>query len=175
MLEAQFADTKIVDRLKTGEFVAPVYLQDRLEQQIRTLATLCAPLAFEIHEDAFCLTADRKSDKLVDIGHQHKCHLEIQTSVANRICKIPKAATQDHVSSSLTATAIDIRLEDLSEQKVTKCSEHLLVSLAEYDLGRPSCGLCNIAVSGKRYFEQSWFTCETRVYMQGQHVAKDSF
>ena len=118
-LEAQFLDTKIVDSLRKGEFTAPEYLQDRLEQQIKKLATLCEPLTFEVQEDAFCITAHEQSAKLLNIARQHRCLLEMQTSVDRRICQIPKAADQGHISNSLTAAAIEIRQEDLSEQKVT--------------------------------------------------------
>ena len=121
--------------MRKGEFTAPEYLQDRLEQQIKTLATLCEPLAFEIQDDAFRTMAHEQPPKLVHIARQHRCHLETQTSVESRICQIPKAAGQGHISNTLTAAAIEIRQEDLSEQKVPMCRNVELFSLARTDLG----------------------------------------
>ena len=136
-IESQFPDTKIIDRLSIGEVTVPKYLQDQLEQQIKALAILCEPLTFEIREDAFRVTAHLggQSVKLVDIARQHECHLEIRKSLTHHICQIPKSAVQDHVSSVLTAAAIEIRLGDLREQKVRVCRDYELAPLARIDLG----------------------------------------
>jgi diketogulonate reductase-like aldo/keto reductase len=83
------------------------------------LATLCTPIYFEIQEEAFCLIAHNECSKLINIGRQHKCQIEIEENITNHICKIPKATTQDHISNKLTAAAIKIHIDDLAEQKVT--------------------------------------------------------
>ena len=173
-LEAQFVGTEIVDGLKTGEFVAPVYLQDRLEQQIRTLATLCAPLAFEIEDGAYRLTTHEHPSKLVNIARQHQCYLEIQTRVESRICQIPKAATEDHVSNTLTAAAIDVRLEDLSEQKVRLCRHNEFVSLPGNNLGRSGRGFYNIGISSRRHCDEGGSIGEARVCNDRQEFTAGS-
>jgi hypothetical protein len=82
------------------------------------LATLCAPIHFEIREDAFRAIAHNECSNLINIGRRYKCQIEIQKNTETLICEIPKATTQDHVSNQLTAAAIKIHKDDLAEQKV---------------------------------------------------------
>jgi diketogulonate reductase-like aldo/keto reductase len=117
-LEANYNDAKIIENLKNGEFIAPSYLHNTIEQQIMVWATLCVPIHFEIQEEAFRPIAHSECSKLVKIGRQYKCQIEIQETVTNHICTISKAATQDHISNKLTAAAIKIHQDDLAEQKV---------------------------------------------------------
>ena len=118
-LETSYQDAKIIETLEKGEFSAPTYVHDSIEQAIMNLATLCTPIQFEIKEDAFRVIARNECLNLVNIGRQHKCQIEIQNSTENLTCEIPKAAKQDHISSKLTAAAIKIEKEDLADQKVS--------------------------------------------------------
>jgi hypothetical protein len=118
-LETNYCDTKIIETLKNGEFTAPSYLHDKIEQAIMVLATLCTPIHFEIQEEAFRVIAHDECPNLINIGRQYKCQVEIQEDTKYHICEIPKATAQDHVSNKLTATAIKIHKDDLAVQRVT--------------------------------------------------------
>lgn len=134
-LEHRFKGARIVDHLGRGVFITPGYCQDSVEQELAALTTVCLPLVFEIQDDAFRVTADGQSRKLINIAHQHECYVEIKAITESRTSQIPTTAVQDHVSNSLTATAIGIRLEDLSEQKVKMFRGKELRSLPVCDSG----------------------------------------
>ncbi len=111
--------TKIIETLEDGEFTAPSYIHDSVKRHIMALATFCTPVYLEIREEAFRAIAHDECSNLINIGHKYKCHIEIQENIECTNCEIPQAATQDHVSNKLTAAAINIRKDDLAEQKVT--------------------------------------------------------
>jgi len=119
-LETTYRDTKIIETLKNGEFTAPSYLHDTIEQAIMPLATLCTPIHFEIQEEAFHVVAHDECPNLIKIGREYKCQIEVQEDTKNHICEIPKATTQDRVSNKLTAAVIKIHKDDLASQRVTK-------------------------------------------------------
>jgi hypothetical protein len=118
LLEAHYNETKIVDYLKNGEFTAPNYLHKKIEEEIMELATLCRPIDYVIQEEAFLTIAHDECHSLINIGRQYKCQLEIHQNTTKCFCPIPKATTQNHVSSKLTAAAIKIHRDDLAEQGV---------------------------------------------------------
>ncbi|CAF0990647.1 unnamed protein product [Rotaria sordida] len=117
-LETNYNDTTIIENLKNGEFIASTYVHDRIESEIITLAALCTPIDFEIQEEAFGLIAHNECINLKNIGRQYKCQIDIQMKTTNKICEIPKALPQDHISNKLTAAAIKIYKNDLVKQKV---------------------------------------------------------
>ncbi|CAF4338578.1 unnamed protein product [Rotaria magnacalcarata] len=117
-LETNFNDAAIIEPLKNGEFTAPSYVHNKIEEEIMALASLSTPISFEIPEEAFGLIAHKEYTTLQNIGHQYKCQIEIEKEIRNKIVEIPKAAAQDHVSNKLTAAAIRILTSDLAEQKV---------------------------------------------------------
>jgi hypothetical protein len=119
-LETTYRDAKIIETLKNGEFTAPRYLHDTIEQAIMVFAILCTPIHFEIQEEAFRVIAHDECHNLINIGRQYKCQIEIQEDTKNHICEIPKAATQDRVSNKLTAAVIKIHKDDLALQRVTR-------------------------------------------------------
>ncbi|CAF3880404.1 unnamed protein product [Rotaria sp. Silwood1] len=118
LLEAHYDDTKILDNLKNGEFTAPSYSHEKIEQEIMTLATLCSPIDMKIEEQAFSTIAHDGCYNLINIARQHKCLIEIQESNTNYICKIPKASKHDHISNELSAAVIEIHQNDLADQRV---------------------------------------------------------
>ena len=91
LLEAQFTGAKIIEHVKDGQFIAPNCLHDELEQQINALATLCEPVQFEIHEDAFCIMAHKHTQDLVEIARQSKCLLEIESPTTITILTYPRS------------------------------------------------------------------------------------
>ncbi|CAF0757202.1 unnamed protein product [Rotaria sp. Silwood1] len=117
-LETNYNDTTIIETLTNGELTAPSYVHDRIESEIMALASLCTSIDYEIQEEAFGLKAHNECESLKNIGHQCKCQIEIEIETTNKICEIPKALTQDHMSNKLTAAAIEIHKNDLAEQKV---------------------------------------------------------
>jgi len=118
-LENDYQNTKILETLERGEFTAPSYLHDTLEQKIMAMTIICAPIHFQIEDEAFRVIAHDECPNLIKIGREHKCQIEIQEETKNHVIEIPKATTQDHVSNKLTAAAINIHQGDLAEQKVT--------------------------------------------------------
>ena len=118
-LENVYQNTTVFETLEKGEFAAPCYLHETIERQIMAMATLCAPLQFEISDEAFSIIAHDECPNLIKIGREHKCQIEIQEETTNHIMKVPKAMRTDHVSNELTAAAIKIHKGDLAEQKVT--------------------------------------------------------
>ncbi|CAF1684845.1 unnamed protein product [Rotaria sp. Silwood1] len=118
LLEAHCDDTKILDNLKNGEFTAPSYSHEKIEQEIMTLDTLCSPIDMKIEEQAFSTIAHDECYNIINIARQHKCLVEIQESNTNYICKIPKATKHDHISNELSAAVIEIHQNDLADQRV---------------------------------------------------------
>lgn len=119
-LENDYQNTKILETLERGEFTAPSYLHDTLEQKIMAMVALCAPIHFQISDEAFCVIAHDECPNLIKIGREHKCQIEIQEETTDHIMEIPKATIQDHISNELTAAAIKICEDDLAEQKVMR-------------------------------------------------------
>lgn len=118
-LETDYQNTKILETIENGEFTAPKYLHDILEKKIIEMATLCSPMYVDIQQEAFHSFAHDECPKLIEIGQQHKCQIDIQQNTKDYLCEIPKAAAKDHISDQLTASAITIHKDDLAEEKVT--------------------------------------------------------
>jgi hypothetical protein len=119
-LENNYQNTKILETLEKGEFTAPSYLHDIIEEKIMAMSILCAPIHFQISDEAFRVVGHNECPNLIKIGREHKCQIEIQEESTDHIMEIPKATIQDHISNELTAAAIDIREGDLAEQKVMR-------------------------------------------------------
>ncbi|CAF1094066.1 unnamed protein product [Rotaria sordida] len=132
-LETNFNDANIIEPLKKGEFTAPSYLHNRIEEEIMSLATLCTPINYEIQEEAFSLIALNEYTNLKNIAHQYRSQIEIHEETINKTYKIPKALTQD-VSNKLTAAAITVHKRNLVEEKVdlvvvSSTSEYLRIDI----------------------------------------------
>ena len=121
--ENDFNDTTIIESLKYRKFTAPNYKRDSIQQKITTWASLCTPIEWETREIFGTMAYDERT-KLIGIARQYKCQIEIEEKTTTRICDIPKAVRQDHISNKLTATAIEIRQDDLAEQEVMKLRLH---------------------------------------------------
>ncbi|CAF3585069.1 unnamed protein product [Rotaria sp. Silwood1] len=94
-LETNFNDTNIIEPLKKGEFIAPRYFHDRIEEEIMLSAALCKPMSNEIQEEAFGLIALNECTNLKNIARQYRSQIEIHEETTNKTYKIPKALTQD--------------------------------------------------------------------------------
>ncbi|CAF3834464.1 unnamed protein product [Rotaria sp. Silwood1] len=116
-LETNFNDANIIEPLKKGEFTAPSYLHDRIEEEIMLSAALCKPISYEIQEKAFGLIALNECTNLKNIARQYRSQIEIHEETTKKTYKIPKALTQD-VSNKLTAAAITVQKGDLAEEKI---------------------------------------------------------
>jgi hypothetical protein len=118
LLQASFGEAKIIDCLMNGQFIAPKYVHNQIEQKLVALATLCDPISIDISDTAFSLIAKDQIEPLISVGFQHKCLIEIQVTQSEHDCEIPRALVKDHVSNALTASVIDVCQGDLAEQKV---------------------------------------------------------
>ncbi|CAF3595720.1 unnamed protein product [Rotaria sp. Silwood1] len=135
-LETNFNDTNIIEPLKKGEFIAPRYLHDRIEEEIILTAALCTPMSYEIQKEAFGLIALNECTNLKNIVRQYRSQIKIHEETTNKTYKIPNALTHD-VSNKLTAAAITVQKNDLVEDKAqTHCIETCVTTQQQREIIR---------------------------------------
>ena len=134
LLEAKVGESKIIESLRNGEFSAPFHFQNQILQQINQWATLVNPREYLIDDVRFQYQADEQHAELMKIALKNRCCLEINEITKSLEVQIPKAFVQDHISSNLTASAIQVIEGDLCDQQV-RMKNCFLVMMSYNNLG----------------------------------------